>query len=126
MKRTKIILLAALILGLTGCNTEKSTEEQIQTAYENAIGGDVSYMTVVNTKEARKELATEGFGNPFSTGIARKATLEAKKGNCTMKINKIGTNWARLDEQCQMMGTATVWTYFMKKDNGVWKAPITE
>lgn len=132
MKRTKIILLATLILGFAGCNNgtvtgnaEQSADEQIQAAYDNAINGNASYMTVVDFKQAKHEIKAEGF-KVSNTGIAKKASLEAKKGNCTMKVNKVGTNWAQLDEQCQMMGTATTWTYFMKKDNGVWKAPITE
>lgn len=128
MKSFKIIAAAILALGLFGCESvvgEKSTTEQIQDAYESAINGDQSFMVSVDLKQAKKEIREEGF-DVWNTGIAKKSSLAAKKDSCSMTINKIGTNWARLDEQCKMMGGVSTWTYFMKKDNGVWKAPIVD
>lgn len=126
LKLGSLIGAAIMVAMLTGCESKPKTDIELVTeSYNKAINGDAAYIIIVDPKEARKDIEKDGLGNPFSTGISKRFDLQTKK-ECKINVSKVGGSWAKIDELCPMMGTMTSWTFFMKKDNGIWKAPVID
>lgn len=126
LKFGSLIAAAMMVAVFTGCESKpKSDVEMVTESYNKAISGDSAYIVKVDVKEAKKDIEKDGLGTPFSTGISKRFDLQTKK-ECKINVSKVGTNWAKVDELCPMMGTMTSWTFFMKKENGVWKAPVVD
>lgn len=128
LKIGSLIAAAIMMVMITGCESKpKSDVEQVVESYNKAINGDAAYMVTVDYKQSKQEIIKDGFKQFNSTGISKRFDLQTKK-ECKINVSEIGDggNWAKVDELCPMMGTMTSWTYFMKKDNGVWKAPVVD
>ena len=124
--------MAVMALLIAGCNqgngsnttagSAATDSEKIEKAWKEAVNGNAQYMVTVDLKEAKKSIKADGF-NDLYNGISTANDLSAKKDVCTMKVVKIGTAWAEVDEFCKG-GLATEWTFFMKKEGSDWKAPV--